>query len=364
MRQSFDIRVPVPPTPVTVAGTPTLVYELWLAGVGEVPLTLRSIDVVDAEDGGVIARVDGDELERRLRVPGRSFDGAISQVIAPGIQGVVYMELPLSDGRTPGEIEHRIAYHGIGEDAESPAIVTGARVSVGSEPPVVLGAPVRGGPWAAVYDPSWERGHRRVVYAVDGRARIPGRFAVDWIKLDAEGRVARGDVDEIGNWHGYGEEVLAVADGVVVAVRDDVLESPTMAGHPDHPLEDATGNYVALEIGVGRYVFYEHLAPGSVRVEPGERVRRGQVIGAVGYTGHTTGPHLHFHVADANSPLGAEGVPFVLERFQLLGRYDDFDAFGNAPWTPVDDSIRTLRRNELPAPNVVVDFAAYPVRHE
>src|SRR5215204_2173191 len=42
------------------------------------------------------------------------------------------------------------------------------------------------------------------------------------------------------------------------------------------------GNTVALDLGPGRYAYYVHLKPGSVRVKTGERVRRGQVLGLVG----------------------------------------------------------------------------------
>lgn len=67
------------------------------------------------------------------------------------------------------------------------------------------------------------------------------------------------------NWHGHGADVLAVADGLVAAARDDVPESATLSDHPRHSLEDATGNYIALDLGDGRYAFYEHLEPGSIR---------------------------------------------------------------------------------------------------
>lgn len=72
----------------------------------------------------------------------------------------------------------------------------------------------------------------------------------------------------------YGEPVLAVADAVVSAVRDDVPES--IAGAPPPSLADETGNYIALDLGGGRLAFYEHLAPG-LSVRAGDRVRRGQV---------------------------------------------------------------------------------------
>ncbi|HEX5829602.1 MAG TPA: hypothetical protein VFY16_01400 [Gemmatimonadaceae bacterium] len=104
----------------------------------------------------------------------------------------------------------------------------------------------------------------------EGRARIPGRFAIDGIKLDDEATRARGDRSDVTDWHGDGAEVLAVADGLVTGARDDIAnDTPVSGTQTPIPLENASGNYVTLRLGEERDAFHEHLKPGSIRVRTG-----------------------------------------------------------------------------------------------
>ncbi|MGH7447598.1 MAG: M23 family metallopeptidase, partial [Longimicrobiales bacterium] len=124
-----------------------------------------------------------------------------------------------------------------------------------------------------------------------------------------------------------------------------------------HSLEEASGNTITLDLGDGRFISYEHLMAGSIRVAVGDRVRRGQVIAQVGYSGSGSSPHLHTHVSDGPSPLAGEGVPWMVEEFVLLGSYASIAAFADGgPWSPPARGMDTARRMELPAPNVVVVF--------
>ena len=75
------------------------------------------------------------------------------------------------------------------------------------------------------------------------------------------------------------------------------------------PLADFASNHVIekfIQAGHTYYTLYAHMKPGSVRmhVHLGEHLRLGEQVGALGNSGNSTAPHLHFQVMDrlANSP--------------------------------------------------------------
>ncbi len=84
---------------------------------------------------------------------------------------------------------------------------------------------------------------------------------------------------------GMGREVTAAADGIVVEIS--------------HGSDD--GNMVKIEHGYGRSTSYSHLTKAAVK--QGTRVKRGDLIGYVGSTGRSTGPHLHYAVYVNNVPV-------------------------------------------------------------
>ncbi len=212
-----------------------------------------------------------------------------------------------------------------------------------------LDAPLRGGPWIAIYDPLLKGGHRTAIYTLDGRASIPGRFAIDFIALPKSGAMP---AQRAPDSNGFGADVLAVADGTITIAVDGVPD----ATPPPITLELASGNHIAIDLGGNRFAFYEHLQRGSVRVKAGDRVTRGQVIARLGSSGSSSiGPHLHFHVADATSTLAAEGVPFVFRQFTQIGRFASLSALqAGEPWLPAPAA--DTRRQERPDPVSVIHF--------
>ena len=124
----------------------------------------------------------------------------------------------------------------------------------------------------------------------------------------------------------YGVDVLAVAPGTIVAVRDDQPDNTPTVEPPFTTWDDVAGNRVVQDLGGGRFALYAHLQPGSVRVAVGQRVEPAEVLGRVGNTGLSSGPHLHFQVMDGSggpSGLDANGLPYVFDRFTLLDNIPD-----------------------------------------
>lgn len=81
-----------------------------------------------------------------------------------------------------------------------------------------------------------------------------------------------------------GTPIFAAAGGVVVSVEM-------------HP---AYGNTMELDHGNDLRTLYAHAS--RIDMKPGDLVKRGQIIGAVGTTGRSTGPHLHFEVHHKGVP--------------------------------------------------------------
>jgi murein DD-endopeptidase len=358
--QSIDIEIPVAPMPVTIAGKRVLAYELHVTNFRPHDVELNRIEVIDANRGSRLAELSGSELVARLGRVGARVEGSERQRIPAGGRTIVYFWLESSDSLAlPARLQHRIELDLVRPTGRERTVVADDGCTVRSVQPIVLSAPLRGGPWVALYDPMLTGGHRTSVYTLGGRARIPARFAIDWVKLASDATHAREDASIITNWHGYGAEVLAVADATVAEAVDDMEESAKLTQeHGPMALEKASGNHVTLDLGGGHYAFYEHLRHGSISVKRGDRVQSGQVIGLLGNSGSSSsGPHLHFHVGDAGGELAAEGLPYVFRDFEIVGRYERIDGFmSDERWQPAPAATGGKRSRELPGANTVVVF--------
>jgi murein DD-endopeptidase len=357
----FPVNIDVGPAPSAVMadGRLRLLYELRLTNFSPIPIDLAELDVA-GPGGGALASYQGAVLKNMVASIGPGDEGG-KQISIPAGRGVtVFIDLSLErQAPAPAELHHRLSFsyarrngERITESLRGPMVVVGRA-------PAVIGPPLRGSGWVAVnglFNPE----HRRAFNAADGQEHLAQRFAIDWVKLGPDGRFFKNDPKSNANYYDYGAEVLAVADGRVSSLTDGLAENAgnNPASERHVTLDNVTGNSIVLDLGHGRFALYAHLQPGSLRVRIGQHVKAGDVLAKLGNTGNSDAPHLHFQLMDANSPLGAEGLPYELASFTELGVVNDPDTMlekGEA-WLPQPGRAPVLHQREFPTDNAVVAF--------
>jgi hypothetical protein len=243
-------------------------------------------------------------------------------------------------------------------------VARGGVANVAIAAAVVVAPPVRGDRWVGSNGPTTEPlYHRNAFFTFNGVNYLSERFAIDYVKLGADGRLVAGDGSRNEDWVCYGSDLLAVADGTIVDVRDGLPDNQPGGRAIPMTMENLGGNYVVLDIGGrhDRFAFYAHAIPGSLTVKVGDHVTSGQLLGKLGNSGNSGAPHLHFHVCDGSGPMGSmdesffcDGVPYTFDSFQLLGSvppefYDSITA-----WTPSVPP--ETRRIEMVARDQVVNL--------
>jgi hypothetical protein len=339
-----------------------VVYELELTNAKPVPATLQEIRVLDAnQPDRVLASFAGDDLAGRLRdLTGNT--PAESMVIDPFVSRLVLVDLSFAAPEdVPPALVHRFLLSGAavtGGNIPEPLDYTAAPYRLAGTP-AVLGPPLAGDHWVVTNGCCDSEGvHRTTVLPVNGGLADTQRFAIDYIRFDDEGRLVHGDPADVHSYPAYGADVLAVADGSVVATLD-TLDDQMPGSLPDPStidLKTVDGNHVVLDLGHGHFAFYAHLQKGSVTVKPGDRVRRGDVLGRLGNTGNTSAPHLHFHLMDGPSVLGSNGLPFSYHAFRLAGHVDVASSTAERVSSGSLLASSETRSDQLPLDLDIVDF--------
>ena len=187
--------------------------------------------------------------------------------------------------------------------------------------PITYRAPVNGR-WFVVASGDVSQHHRWVVSS---------EYALDITRMNADMRTYTGDGTHFSDYITFRQPIVAVADGVVVATRNDREENEATLRQPGEffdaymqrvvETQQATimqggfdavaGNYVLIRHASGEHSLYAHLHQGSVRVNVGDTVTAGAQIAEAGSSGNSTEPHLHFQLIDGPDLNAARGLPIT-----------------------------------------------------
>jgi Peptidase family M23 len=345
-----------------------VVYELQLTNTKLLPAQIQKIEVLAGSTGSqVITSFSDTELVKRLRT--LAPEPATDATIEPNAARLFYIELTFKDAANiPKLLEHRLHLIGApnpGPAKPAPLDYVVAPLKIADAKPLIIGPPLAGAGWVSANgccNPGIV--HRGSVQSVNGALYDSQRFAIDWMRLDEQGRLVHGDEGDVHSYSDYGADVLAVANGKVVSVLNNLDDQ--VPGRLPEPstitIETVDGNHVVLDLGEGRFAFYAHLQKNSIKVRPGDAVKKRAVLGKLGNTGNTSAPHLHFHIMNRPSPIAADGIPYLIDAFDFSGQID-IAAFEAAPelagdWGKTRVAKPEAREREFPLNLNIINFAS------
>jgi hypothetical protein len=341
--QTVSLRVPIGPTPVNQMGRTVYGYELYIGKALSLGLSIAKIEIL--ADGVLVKTYEGAELSQCLIKKIDPFSA--EEALFTGRDYYVLFAWPAfsSSAAVPSQFSHRVfSPDGLVAEGGSVAVQTGT---------TLIAPPVKGDRWYAANGPSnFDRHHRSSIIDIAFKCIIAQRFATDWLQFGSSGRLFSGDGKKCTDYYCYGSDLLAVANGTVVEARDGIPEGVPPNNYAATTLQNVFGNSVILDIGDGRYAAYAHIIPGTLTVGIGETVTQGQVVGKLGNSGNTTGPHLHFHLCKGRDGLASEGLPFSFAQYDLLGSVPSADVETGGVWTP--SGAPQVRTAEMPMLDQVV----------
>lgn len=342
------------PEPVLASnGRRELAYELQLINRTQSTVTVHSLEAL--ANGKVVQKLAGKALETQMAPYGQPQH---SVKLKPGQGAYVLMDVSLAQkAKVPAELTHRIKVTMNPKQAAVALNYALAPIKVNRREAIVVAPPLRGPGWVVANGCCAEfNAHRGTVLPVNGAAHVAERFAIDFVQIDPMGMLVNGPLDQLSSYPYFGDEVHSATAGKVVGVLDNVPETPAGSFPPSITAEKAGGNHVVVAIGGGRYAFYAHLQPGSIRVKVGQKVKVGQVLGLLGNSGNSDAPHLHFHIMSTPHPLEANGIPYRFSNFTVEGTLTNTPGIQEGEVAKIEPTERGVRHAELPLTNQVIAF--------
>ena len=325
---SVTMTNPVAPVPVPSTDGVNIAYELELNGLKDTGFVPEKIEVIDPANGNVIYTPDAKVWKRTWQPASNPPPTAEERMT-----GTLKLSTPrisvwfkVSPGAVPDKLVHRLTLNRSASGLPS-VTVTGGEVTVRKDlKPVVIGSPMKGPGWVVMETTLPTTHHFVMPVTINNGTTVDQRYAQDWFYIDpVTGNAAQGNATLAKNFLGYGKELLAVADGTVVEVRDGVQDNEIIYKLPPFAFATGTGNNAIIDIGDNKYACYCHIIPGSFKVKKGDKVKEGQVIALLGNTGQSDIPHLHFEVVTGKPTIiGGEGYPFVFREYdQIAGTINE-----------------------------------------
>ncbi|HUS87718.1 MAG TPA: urea transporter [Bacteroidales bacterium] len=164
--------------------------------------------------------------------------------------------------------------------------------------------------------------------------------AWDFVINDKNGSQFKGDGDVLSDYYCYNKPVIAVADGIIEYVEDSIPDNEV--GTPN--IKDNWGNTVIIRHNDFLYSSLSHLAPGSIDLKEGDRIKQGDIIARCGNSGRSPYPHLHFQL-QATPYIGSRTLDHPLS-YYIHHTEEDF-LLHNFDYPEQGQKVSNIEINEL-----------------
>lgn len=143
---------------------------------------------------------------------------------------------------------------------------------------------------------------------------VTQQYAYDIMKVK-DGASHDGDPLLNESYFAFGEDIIAPCAARVVTVIDGVPDNIPGETNPQEP----TGNTIVLQTDRDEYVLLAHLMKGSIFVEEGQDISKGEILAKCGNSGNSTEAHLHLSLQNAADMEDSIGAKLYFDRIGVNG---------------------------------------------
>lgn len=165
------------------------------------------------------------------------------------------------------------------------------------------------GEWTVV----WGGDTKELNYHVESNSQ---KNAFDILITNEKGNSHKTDGKTNEDYYAFGKEIISPCDGEIVLVVQGVKDN--IVGEMNS--FDVGGNTIILLTANNEFLVFCHLKHNSTKVSEGQKVRKGQLLGLCGNSGHSSEPHLHFHIQNAEDMNVATGVKCFFGKLFVNGQ--------------------------------------------
>ncbi len=144
---------------------------------------------------------------------------------------------------------------------------------------------------------------------------VAQKNAFDIIITDEKGKSYKTNGQANEDYYAFGKELYSPCDGEVVLKVDGIKDNTPGVLNPIY----IPGNTVIIKTANNEYLLFAHFKQHSIKVEQGQKVKQGQLLGLCGNSGNSSEPHLHFHIQNVEDMNVATGVKCYFDNIIING---------------------------------------------